>query len=198
MNKAKKVTNFKISNKWIMLGLILVGLIIVLVAMFVTEYTINNVSAEKAFETKIEEGWVEVSEEDFLKHFTTFDLKEDKIVYPTTTITGKATISLKAEFDNSISKKDRYLNETTSLTVYAKYGADWIGFYSQEASFSSYTIGSTNATTRTINNFDKLFPASKFLFIRIEHPELFSLIKWTNNGTTYYTLLSLDHTEYKK
>ena len=206
MNTSKKTIKFKLSNRIIMLCLVVLAVIICVIATFVTEYTTNNVSAEKAFETKIEEGWVEVSNDDFLKHFITFDLKEDKLITPLFVngeldTPGKATISLKTEFDNEVvnkmDKKERLLNETTTLTVYAKYGADWLGFYSNEASFSNYTIGSTSPTTRTINDFNQKFPARKLLFISIENPELFGLVKWTYNNTTYYTLLTLTANEYQ-
>ena len=78
MSNTKKGFKMPMIRKLILLGSIILAVIICIVATYVTEYTLNKVSPEKAYESTIQETWVEVSEEDFMKHFTTFSMTESK------------------------------------------------------------------------------------------------------------------------
>ena len=201
MKKTNNVSKFKISNKFIMLGLIIVAVVIIVTAMYVTEFTKNNVSAKDAFKETIQETWVEVNEDDFLKHFEKFEIKETKLINPIfngkeVVTNGKASISVETTFDNELDKKERYLNENTQITITVQYGADWVGYVGSNQTFTNLEIGS-KLTTRTISDFNQLFPTNKLLFVRVNNPELFVLVKWTDNSTNYYTLLTLNHNEYR-
>lgn len=201
MKKINNVSKFKISNKFIMLGLIIVAVVIIVTAMYVTEFTKNNVSAKDAFKETIQETWIEVNEDDFLKHFEKFEIKETKLINPIfngkeVATNGKASISIETAFDNTLDKKERYLNENTQISITVQYGADWVGYVGSNQTFTNLEIGS-KLTTRTISDFNQLFPTNKLLFVRVNNPELFVLVKWTDNGTNYYTLLTLNHNEYR-
>lgn len=201
MKKTNNVSKFKISNKFIMLGLIIVAVVIIVTAMYVTEFTKNNVSAKDAFKETVQETWVEVNEDEFLKHFEKFEIKETKLITPILNgkeviTNGKASISVETSFDNELDKKERYFNENTKITITVQYGADWVGYVGSSQTFTSLEIGS-KLTTRTISDFNQLFPTNKLLFVRVNNPELFVLVKWTDNSTNYYTLLTLNHNEYR-
>ena len=203
MSDTKKGLKMPMVRKLILLGAIVLGVIIWIIATYVTEYNMNKVSVEKAYESTIQETWVEVSEEDFMKHFTTFSLTESKYIEPifkgdgSVKESGSAELTLYAEYNTSISKKEQkfYANET--FKVYAKYAANWIGYYSNQATWSSYQVEKT--TNAKITGIDQLFPVNRLLFVTVEAPELFVLITWSDdNNVTNYTLLSLDQSVYTK
>ena len=136
-----------------------------------------------------------------MKHFEKFEIKETKLITPILNgkeviTNGKASISVETVFDNELDKKERYFNENTKITITVQYGADWVGYVGSSQTFTSLEIGS-KLTTRTISDFNQLFPTNKLLFVRVNNPELFVLVKWTDNSTNYYTLLTLNHNEYR-
>lgn len=188
-------------KKIIMLSLVLIGLIIIVTAAYITEYNKNKVTIEDVF-GDIEVTGTYVEAEEFLSNFDTFAvyLEENKTAYE-----DEETGEIKAGemiFKIAALKKEDS-NYKAKIDVKAKLGANWVKFISQQTSTSVKTTITSDVkytpTELNIRNIEQIFPAKgKLWFTSIDNPTLYLMVTWGEIGTNnlYYTYLEYTYDEY--
>ena len=194
-NGTQKFSIFKY-KKIIMLALILVAIVIIVAAAYITDYTANTVTREEVL--TIEPKGEYRSSDDFLKNFKTFEIAIDDnrgLITPHTDtngnlIPGYFKFRIKSELVEETNLKN-------TVTVYGGLGANWIKFISNTGKVS-FTPGSIN-TTFKVDGIETTFPTQgHLLFIEVDYPTLYVLVEWQELTSYYYTYLEYTPDQYLK
>ena len=179
-------------RKIIMLALVLVSVIIIITAMYVTEYNNNKVTREDVL-TSTPSGEYKDSNE-FLKLFDTFKIymsDEQTVMFDDNGEVlqhGSRTFTIDTKLkENADIQKDVYV--TLGL------GANWVK-YIATTSRSKIYLGESGKIK--FSNVDALFPLQgDLLFLPKLEPTLYVLIEWSNSlNKNFYTYLEYEYSVY--
>lgn len=192
----QKKVNSVFIRKVTFLTVILLTLVAIVIISYVSVYNAKKMNGEKVFaeETGLESYQYKESDY-FLDKFNEFYLYSTNIITPYTDLNGEL---VKGSMTFTLINDLKANTQLTSLTIKLALGANWAGYKSATSSQTSITLNNTKTGIK-ISDIDVNFPVSGPLpFTTVEHPTLYSLVKWTENSTSYYTYLEYSYEEFTK
>ena len=179
-------------RKIIMLALVLVSVVIIITAMYVTEYNNNKVTREDVL-TSTPSGIYKDSK-DFTEQFDTFKIyltSELEVMFDDN---GEILEDGTRKFAIETKLKDSANIKKVAVTL--GMGANWVKYISSTGSNSDIDLDDTDNIT--INGIDTLFPLQNDLWFTPKlQPTLYVLIEWTDTlNAKYHTYLQYDYSVY--
>lgn len=185
MDKKISILKYK---KIIMLALIVISVVIIIAATYITGYNVNKVVREDVL-TQDMSAKIYKSSEDFLGNFDEFKIYlSDERVYTKDVQEGwrEFTVIAKTNTESDIKKE---------IYVTLGMGANWVKYISELSDRETVKIGEEREIK--IENIEQKFPLkSSLLFTPKVEPTLYVLVEWSELNTNYYTYLEYDYKTY--
>ena len=180
-------------KKIIMLSLVLISVIIVIAAMYITEFNINKVTREDVL-TKTPAG-IYKEFKDFDEQFETFKIyldSEDEFMKD-----DEGNILEYGIRKFGIETKLKDASDISKVNITLGMGANWVKYISSSASSGSNGIDLNDTDYISFNDLDTLFPLQgKLLFLPKLQPTLYVLIEWSELNTNYHTYVEYEYSQY--
>jgi hypothetical protein len=178
-------------KKIIMLALILISIIIIITATYITTYNNNKVTRVDVLTADMSSKIQKDFEKDFITHFDEFKIyldDEEEVKYDGDKLfeTGSRTFSV----ENKVKEDSTVSNIKVTLGM----GANWVKYISDTRTSS---VKNNSSTTITISNIEELFPLQGDLwFLPKLEPTLYVMVEWSEYNTNYYAYYEYDYSVY--
>lgn len=178
-------------KKIIMLALILISIVIIITATYITTYNNNKVTREDVLTADMSSKIQKDFEKDFITHFDEFKIyldDEEEVKYDGDKLfeTGSRTFSV----ENKVKEDSTVSNIKVTLGM----GANWVKYISDTRTGS---VKNNSSTTITISNIEELFPLQGDLwFLPKLEPTLYVMVEWSEYNTNYYAYYEYDYSVY--
>ena len=178
-------------KKIIMLALILISIVIIITATYITTYNNNKVTREDVLTADMSSKIQKDFEKDFITHFDEFKIyldDEEEVKYDGDKLfeTGSRTFSV----ENKVKEDSTVSNIKVTLGM----GANWVKYISETRTGS---VKNNSSTTITISNIEELFPLQGDLwFLPKLEPTLYVMVEWSEYNTNYYAYYEYDYSVY--
>ena len=179
-----------------MLVLVLIAVIICAFATYLTEYNKNKVTATDVITAELGENYEEVSNDEFLANFETFDISLTNYIKPWD---NGGTLEKGTKTFTIVTKANENSKIRGKIKVTIGLGANWIGYKSVTVS-KTFEVGASNITLNITDITDDFPMKGKLWFTKVEQPTLYVLVEWSevlNTKPYRYTFLEYDYNDYK-